>query len=104
MRFMMSFKIPIERGNVLLRDPQKFGETMRDIVADINAENAFFGPVDGQRGGYIIVDLEDASRIAAVAEPFLLWLEADLEWVPLMTAEDLAKAGPSIDATAKKYT
>ena len=104
MRFLMSFKIPIEKGNVLLRDPQKLGETMGHILADINAEHAFFGPVDGQRGGYIIVDLEDASRIAAIAEPFLLWLDADLGWMPLMTPEDLAKAGPSIDASVKKYT
>ena len=102
MRYLIRFHIPIEAGNSALRDP-KFGERMRDLLAELNAETAYFTAVDGQRGGYIVVNFDDASRIPAIAEPLFLWLKADVELIPVMLVEDLAKAGPAIGAAVKKW-
>ena len=47
--------------------------------------------------------MSDASQIAAIAEPFFLWLKADLEFIPVMMPEDLMKADPAIQAAVKKW-
>jgi len=76
---------------------------MQQLLSEINAEAAYFAAVDGQRGGYIVVNFDDASKIPAIAEPLFYWLKADLEFIPVMVMEDLAKAGPAIGAAVKKW-
>ncbi len=102
MRFMFKFEMPTESSNDALRDP-KFGEKMRDLLKEIKAESAYFTTVNGHRGGYIFVDLKDASEIPALAEPFFLWFGARIELIPVMTAEDLGKAGPAIGKAVEKW-
>lgn len=102
MRYLVRFRIPIEAGNAALRDA-RFGEKLQELLAEMKAETAYFTAVDGQRGGYIVVHLDDASSIPAIAEPLFLWLKADIEFIPVMLAEDLAKAGPAISAAVQKW-
>ena len=71
--------------------------------AEIKAQAAYFTTMDGQRGAYIVVDMNDASELPAIAEPFFLWLKADVTAMPVMTPEDLAKAGPAIGAAVKRW-
>ena len=102
MRYIVKFSFPVEPGNSVLRDPQ-FGKKMQDMLSELKAEAAYFTAVNGQRGGYIVVSFDDASKIPAIAEPLFLWLKADIEFIPVMLPEDLAKAGPSIEAAMKKW-
>ena len=94
--------MPIDKGNEALSDPQ-FGQKMNALLAEIKAEAAYFTAVDGQRGGYVILNMNDASEMPGISEPFFLWLNADLEFFPVMKPEDLAKAGPSIGAAVKNW-
>jgi hypothetical protein len=102
MRYILKFTFPPDAGNTAIRDP-KFGHKMQQLLGDIKAEAAYFCSVDGKRGGYIVVQMNDASQIAAIAEPFFLWFNADVEFVPVMTPDDLGKAGPSIESAVKKW-
>ena len=102
MRYLLKFRIPIDAGNAALLDP-KFGEKMQRLLAEIKAEAAYFTSMDGQRGGYAVVSMADASQIPALAEPFFLWLKADVEFLPVMLPEELAKAGPAIGAAVKNW-
>lgn len=102
MKYIMKVRFSVDKGNKALSDPQ-FGKKMADLLAEIKAEAAYFTTICGQRGGYIVVNLNDASEIPAIAEPFFLWLNADVEIQPVMKPEDLAKAGPAIGAAAAKY-
>ena len=102
MRYLVRFHIPIEAGNEALRDPG-FGTRMQQLLSEINAEAAYFTAVDGQRGGYIVVNFDDASKIPAIAEPLFLWLKADVEFIPVMLIEDLGRAGSAIEAAVKKW-
>jgi hypothetical protein len=102
MRYLVKFHIPIEAGNEALRHSE-FGSRMQQLLTEINAEAAYFTAVDGQRGGYIVVNFDDASKIPAIAEPLFFWFKADLEFIPVMLLEDLAKAGPTIEAVVKKW-
>ncbi len=102
MRFLVKCEMPVEAGNKAISDSD-FGHKMEQALKEVKAEAAYFTTVNGCRGGYIVVNLEDASQIPAVAEPFFLWLGAKLEFMPVMTPGDLAKATPAIEAAVKKW-
>jgi hypothetical protein len=103
MKYMMKVRFPVERGNQELTDSQ-FGKKMQDLLAEIKAEAAYFTTICGQRGAYIVVNINDASEIPAISEPFFLWLNADVDWMPVMKPEDLAKAGPAIGTASAKWS
>ena len=103
MRMLLRVSIPIEAGNAAAK-AGTLGSTIESIVAALKPEATYFYADDnGQRAGSIIFDLEDSSHIPAVAEPWFLAFGAKVSLRPVMTPQDLAKAGPSIGAAAKKY-
>jgi hypothetical protein len=98
----MKVRMSLEKGNQALGDPQ-FGHKMNELLTEIKAEAAYFSTIRGNRGAYIVVNLNDASEMPFLAEPFFLWLDAEIEWIPVMRPEDLAKAGPAIGAAVSKW-
>jgi hypothetical protein len=102
MRFMLKIKIPTVAGDLAIAD-HHFGPKMHQVLEDIGAEAAYFTAVDGHRGGYIVINMNDASEIPAKVEPFFLWFNATVEVLPVMLPADLEKAGPSIAAAVKKW-
>ena len=74
MRYIMKLRMPIDRGNEALSDPQ-FGHKMNDLLTEIKAEAAYFTTMNGERGAYIVVNMNDASEIPAVAEPFFFMVK-----------------------------
>ena len=102
MRFLIKAKMDTEAGNKLAK-AGKLGETIGSIVEELKPEAAYFIAEDGKRTALIFVDMADVSELPAVAEPLFLALNAEVEAVPAMVAEDLAKAGPAIEAAAKKF-
>ncbi len=102
MRFLVKASWDIEAGNKLARDGT-LGATVQSILEDLKPEAAYFLAENGERTAYLFVDLQDASQIPAVAEPWFLACDASIEIVPVMTPEDLAKAGPAIEQAVKKY-
>lgn len=103
MRFIVKISWDVEAGNALAREG-KLGSTVQSILAELKPEAAYFTAEDGRRGGFLVVDLADASEIPAVAEPWFLAANAKVELLPVMLPEDLAKAGPSIEAAVRKYS
>ncbi|MGE5419134.1 MAG: DUF3303 domain-containing protein [Chloroflexota bacterium] len=102
MKYIMKVRMSKEGGNNNLRDPE-FGKKMQEALAEVNAEAAYFTTIDGNRGGYIIVNMDNASQMAAFAEPFFHWMDAEIEFLPVMTPEDLAKAAPAIEKAVRKW-
>ena len=58
---------------------------------------------NGQRTAYIFLDMQDASQIPAIAEPWFLAFNASVEIHPIMIPDDLARAGGAIENAVKKY-
>ena len=81
----------------------KLGATIQSILADLKPETVYFTDDNGQRTGFIFLDMQDASQIPAIAEPWFLAFNASLEIHPVMIPEDLDKAGGAIEAAVKKY-
>ena len=102
MRFLMRISWDVEAGNAIVRSG-KLGQVVQSILAEQKPEAAYFTAEGGRRGGIIVVNVSDVSQIPALAEPWFLTANAKVEFIPAMTPEDLAKAGPSIEAAIKKY-
>ena len=102
MRFLVKARMDVEAANALAR-AGKLGSTIQSIVEDLKPEAAYFVADEGQRTAYLFLDMQDPSQLPAVAEPWFLALNADIEATPAMIAEDLEKAGPAIEQAAKKY-
>ena len=62
MRFMITCRIPVEKGNELVKNGT-LGPTVQSIMEDLQPEAAYFVDVDGARGAHIVVDMEEASQI-----------------------------------------
>ena len=102
MKFLLKVEFPTETGNAAISRPD-FGQKMQALLKEIGAEAAYFTSMGGVRGGYVVIEMKDASEIPAKAEPFFLWLNAKVEFLPVMTPEDLGKAGPAIGAAVHKW-
>jgi hypothetical protein len=103
MRMLLRVSIPVEAGNAAAKDGT-LGTTIEGILADLKPEAAYFLADDsGQRSGSIVFDMKDSSQIPAVAEPWFQAFGAKVSLRPVMTPQDLAKAGPSIGKAAKRY-
>ena len=102
MKFIMKVRIGDDLRNDRLKNPE-FGKRMGELLAEIKAEAAYFTTICGNRGAYVVVNMNDASQMPAIAEPFFLWLNAEIEFIPVMSPEDLGKAGPDIAAAVKKW-
>ena len=52
----------------------------------------------------MVLEIQDRSAVPRIAEPWFLAFGASVEIHPVMTAKDLAKAGPFIEQAVKKYS
>ncbi len=102
MRFLLKVNIPVETGNAAAK-AGKLGETIKSILADLKPEAVYFTDDKGQRTGYIFLDMQDASQIPAIAEPWFLAFNAHIELHPVMVPDDLTKATAAIEQAVKKY-
>ena len=103
MKIFLKVEIPVETGNSLAKKGE-LGETIQSILKEQKPEAVYFTEMNGNRTALIFLNLTDASEIPAIAEPWFLAFNARIEFHPVMTPEDLAKAGPAIDKAAKKYS
>ena len=102
MRFMLTFRIPIEKGNAMAKDGT-LEQTVQSIVEELKPEAAYFGDIEGARGGYLVVNLDDAFQLPAFAEPLFLGLDATAKIHPVMTPEDLGRASEAIQQATQQY-
>jgi hypothetical protein len=102
MRFLLKVNIPVESGNAAAK-AGKLGATIQSILADLKPEAVYFTDDSGQRAGFIFLEMQDASQIPAIAEPWFLAFNASIELHPVMVPEDLTRAGAAIENAVKKY-
>jgi hypothetical protein len=100
LRILVDFRIPLEPFNSMVKDGS-IGQKMEQVMGDIKPEAVYFTERDGKRGGTMIVDVADPSKIPAIAEPLFLAFDAAVSFHPVMTPDDLAKAG--LDQLGKSY-
>ena len=102
MRFMISARVPTEKTNALIKEG-RFPQTFQSIMEDLQPEAAYFTDVDGARGGYFIVNVDDPSELATKTETLLQGLGATIQIHFVWTPEDVQKAMPVFEQAAQKY-
>jgi len=102
MRFLVKVNIPVEAGNAAAK-AGKLGTTIQSILADLKPEAVYFTADKGQRTAFLFLEMQDASQIPAIAEPWFLAFNASIEIHPVMLPDDLAKASSAIEAAVNKY-
>ena len=100
MRILINVTFPHRPFNAALKDGSLSAKFDR-ILEAIKPEAVYFVARNGQRCAVLIVDLPDASKIPALAEPWFLTFEADIDCQPVMTPQDLKNAG--LDELARKW-
>ena len=101
MRFLFKISFPVEAANAAAK---KDGlQAIQRIVQEQKPEAAYFIAEGGKRTGILVMNMEDASQLPAICEPWFLALNAGIEVTPAMGPEDLQKAGPSIEKAVKAY-
>src|SRR5438093_1813561 len=102
MRCLLKVSIPVDTGNAAISDGT-LPRTIESILAELKPEAAYFSEENGKRTGFIFFDLKETSQIPAVAEPWFLAFNAQVQIHPAMNLEDLKKAGPGIERAVKNY-
>ena len=103
MRFLLKVNIPVEAGNAAAK-AGKLGSTIQSILADLKPEAVYFTDESGQRTAFVFLEMNDASEIPAIAEPWFLAFNASIEIHPVMLPDDLARAGSAIEKAVQKYS
>lgn len=100
MRMLLTVRFPHESFNAAVKDGT-IGTKMKAILDAAKPEAVYFTEMKGQRTAVIIVDLASPSMIPALAEPWFLTFNADVEFHPTMTPADLQRAG--LEKLGKKW-
>ncbi len=91
MRMMLRWTVPVEKGNETIRDGS-LAATMQSLLEELKPEAAYFWPENGERAGMIVFDMADTTQIPQIAEPLFMNLDAAVEFLPVMNADDLRRA------------
>lgn len=90
MRMLLKFEMEVEAGNRAIKEG-KLPEVLDHVMGMIKPEAAYFTAIDGRRTGLVFFDMQDPSQIPAIAEPLFMALNATIQFLPVMTPEDVQK-------------
>ncbi len=93
MRMMMKVQLPTVDGNRAIKDGS-LPEIIRKTLEASKAEAAYFTTMDGLRTMIAVFDLKVTPDIVRIAEPLFMGVNATVEFLPCMNAEEL-KSGLS---------
>jgi hypothetical protein len=101
MRVMFTISLPTEPFNALARKGT-LGQKIGKILEETKPESFYFTGNRYGRGAVAVFDVQDSSDIPHVAEPWFLTFNAEIEYGPAITPEELAKSG--LEEIVKKWS
>jgi len=90
MRMMLKIVIPTETGNQAIKDGS-LHKIFEAAMNKLKPEAAYFLPELFLRSAMMIFDMKDASEIPVIVEPLFAGLNARVQLLPVMNADDLKK-------------
>lgn len=100
MKMLLNVTLPHQPFNAAVKDGTAGAKLMR-ILEATKPEAVYFTERNGQRGAVLILEMSDPSQLPALVEPWMLSFESDIELRPVMTPDDLARAG--LEELGKKW-
>ena len=95
MRTMLRWTVPAGRGNKAVKDGT-IGQVIDSLMEKLEPEAAYFLAEDGKRAGMLFFDMTDPAQIPQIAEQLFQSVNAAVEFVPVMNADDLKRALSSL--------
>jgi hypothetical protein len=92
MRMLMNVTIPHHTFNAAVKDGTA-GPKLQKILEANKPEAVYFTEQNGKRGAVLVVNLKDDAQVPALAEPWFLTFEADVQIRIAMTPDDLKHSG-----------
>ena len=92
MHMLMTVRFPHETFNAAVKNGSA-GAKMQAILAALKPEAVYFTEMKGRRAAVLLVELEKPSMVPALAEPWFLGFNADVEFHVVMGPEELEQAG-----------
>ena len=83
MRFLFKARMDTDKANALARQG-KLGEVIGAIVAEQKPEAVYFAADNGRRTAFLFLNMDDPSDLPAIAEPWFLAFNAEIEAQPAM--------------------
>jgi hypothetical protein len=90
MRMMLKVTVPTDVGNRAMKDGT-LQRVLQATLTKLNPEAAYFLANEGCRCAMLFFEMHHASDLPAISEPLFTELEAEIEIVPVMNAEELDK-------------
>lgn len=90
MHMMLKFEMGLTATNDAVRSGT-VAELNEQLMASTKPEAAYFGTENGRRTGYLVFDMVDPAQIPVIAEPLFQRMEATVEFIPVMNAEELQR-------------
>jgi hypothetical protein len=90
MRMMMVAQMDTEAGSKAIAAGE-MAQLIGDMLGTLNAESAYFGPLDGVRTAFVVFDLQDPSQLPSITEPLFSKAKAKIRMFPVMDREALQK-------------
>jgi len=91
MRMMLRWTVPVDKGNDMVEDGS-MGRVIESLMEKLRPEAAYFMAEGGERAGMLVFDMKDSSEIPGIAEVLFQEADANVEFIPVMNADDLKKA------------
>mgnify|MGYP001595580778 CR=1 FL=1 len=98
-RFLLKIQILVEAGNKSIIDGS-LPKVVQSLLEKLKPEASYFFAESGKRTSYIFFSFNNASEIPAILEPLFMGLNASVELIPVMNAEEL-KSG--LDKASKNF-
>jgi len=81
----------------------RFMPAFQSVMEELQPEAAYFADIEGARGGYLVVNMDEASQIPAIAEPLFLGLGATVQIRPVFTLDDVPRVTEAVEQARQKY-
>ncbi len=90
MRVLVNVEMDTAKGNEILQ-AGRIGEVMEGILGTLRPEASYFYARNGHRAFTLVVDAADSASLPGICEPFWQQLDARVEVLACMNADELGE-------------
>jgi len=91
MKMLCQVLIPHDKFNAAVKDGT-VASKMGRILEETKPDAVYFTEYGGKRCALMVVDVPDATRVPAIAEPWFLAFNADVQFHILMSPDELGRS------------
>lgn len=88
MRTMLKIQLPAVAGNAAIAD-NSLPTILQRLMEQVKPEAAYFYAEGGRRAALMVFDMTESSQIPPIVEPLFMGMEATVDLIPVMNAQEL---------------